>query len=224
MKHYRFLDSITTVYVAFQLISDVTASKMVTIFDVPVSVTVLYFPITYIFSDILTEVYGYAQARRVVWHAVLASVLAAGIYQFVLALPATNTVSDNAYQHVLGQVPRVLIGGWIAVWAGGMLNDYILAKMKILTNGKFLWLRTTTSTLVGEFTNTALFYSIALAGILPNHFLLQAILVGTAMKVAVEIVFTPWTCWVIAKLKMLEEEDFYDRTTNFNPFIFRNSR
>ena len=143
MKTYKYLGLITSLYIAFQLISDVTAGKIVQLGIFTVSATVLYFPVTYIFSDILTEVYGYAKARSVVWQALLVSVIAGIIYQLVVWLPAAvGFDASDAYARVLGLVPRILLGGWIAVWAGGLLNDYALAKMKIWTSGKYLWTRT----------------------------------------------------------------------------------
>ncbi len=222
MKQYRFLGLITTLYIAFQLVSDVSAGKLISIFGFPVSVTVIYFPITYIFGDVLTEVYGYARARSVVWQVLAASVLAGLIYKLVAVLPpATGFDANDAYIRVLGSVPRILVGGWIAVWVGGILNDYVMAKMKIWTKGKFLWTRTVTSTIASELANTILFYSIALSGILPANILIQAILTGWIIKVAVEIIFTPWTYFVCGRLKTLENEDFYDKGTNFNPFLFK---
>lgn len=222
MKTYRYLGLITVLYVAFQLISDITAGKIVQLGIFTVSATVLYFPVTYIFADILTEVYGYAKARAVVWQVLLASVVAGLIYQLVVWLPpAVGFDANDAYSRVLGSVPRILLGGWIAVWAGGILNDYVLAKMKIWTNGKYLWTRTIGSTIVGEGVNTLLFYTIALYAILPNGLLISSILSGWFLKVLVEIIFTPVTYLVVAKLKKAENEDYYDRDTNFNPLIVR---
>lgn len=222
MKSYKYLGLITTLYIAFQLISDVTAGKIVALGIFTVSATVLYFPITYIFSDILTEVYGYAKARSVVWQALLASVVAGIIYQLVVWLPpATGFGANDAYTQVLGSVPRILLGGWIAVWVGGILNDYVMAKMKVWSNGKHLWLRTVTSTIVGEGANTILFYTIALYSVLPNSLLLTSILSGWFLKVLVEIIFTPVTYWVVAKLKKAEDEDYYDKNTDFNPLIVK---
>jgi len=222
MKSYKYLGLITTLYIAFQLISDVTAGKIVQLGIFTVSATVLYFPITYIFSDILTEVYGYAKARNVVWQALLASIIAGVIYQLVVWLPAAAGFdAADAYARVLGSVPRILIGGWIAVWVGGILNDYVMAKMKVWSNGKHLWLRTITSTIVGEGANTVLFYTIALYAILPNNLLVASILSGWFLKVIVEVVFTPVTYYVVAKLKKTENEDHYDRDTDFNPLIIK---
>lgn len=222
MKSYKYLGLITTLYIAFQLISDVTAGKIVELGIFTVSATVLYFPITYIFSDILAEVYGYAKARSVVWQALLASVIAGFVYQLVVWLPpAVGFDANDAYTRVLGSVPRILLGGWIAVWVGGILNDYVLAKMKVWTKGKYLWSRTITSTIVGEGANTVLFYTIALYAVLPNNLLISSILSGWFLKTLVEIGFTPVTYYVVARLKKAEAEDFYDTNTNFNPFIVK---
>ncbi len=123
---------------------------------------------------------------------------------------------------MLGQVPRILVGGWIAVWVGGILNDYTLAKMKVLTKGKYLWTRTIGSTIVGEGANTFLFYTIALYAVIPTGLLINSILSGWFLKIAVEIIMTPVTYKIIAKLKKIEGEDYYDTNTNFNPLIIRN--
>ena len=222
MKQYKYLGFITVLYVAFQLISDVSAGKIVQLGIFTVSATVLYFPITYIFADILTEVYGYAKARSVIWQVLIASVLAGLIYQLVVWLPpAVGFDANSAYARVLGSVPRILVGGWIAVWVGGILNDYVLAKMKIWTNGKYLWTRTIGSTIVGEFANTALFYSIALYAVIPNNLLIASVLSGWFLKVIVEVVLTPVTYFIVNKLKKIENEDYYDRNTNFNPLIIK---
>lgn len=220
MRQYRYLSLVTALYITFQLISDVTAGKLISLFGFPVSVTVIYFPITYVLADVLTEVYGYARARAVVWQVLVASVTAGIVYQVVALLPpAAGFDANEAYKRVFFSVPRILLGGWIAVWAGGISNDFVLAKMKILTKGKWLWTRTVGSTIVGEFFNTALFYTIALGGVLPQNMLIAAILTGWVFKTVVEVVLTPWTYFVVGKLKRLENEDFYDYKTNFNPFI-----
>lgn len=221
-RRYRYLGLITCLYVTMQLVSDVTAGKIVQLWLFPVSITVLYFPITYIFSDILTEVYGYARARSVLWTVLICSVIAGLLYQLVVWLPPAPGFDANAaYVRVFGQVPRILLGGWIAVFAGDILNNFALAKLKLVTNGRYLWVRTISSTIVGQFANTVLFYVIALYGVLPNQLLVQSILSGWLLKVAVEVVFTPVTYWVVGTLKRRENEDYYDRDTNFNPLIVR---
>lgn len=220
IRRYKYLGLLTALYITFQLISDVTAGKIIDFFGYPVSITVVYFPVTYILSDVLTEVYGYSKARSVIWVVLLCSVLAGCFYQLVVVLPPASFFTTNdAYVHVFGQVPRILVGGWIAVFAGEISNSYVLAKLKILCKGKLLWLRTISSTIVGQFVNTAAFYVIALSGVLPLNVLLQAVLTGWIIKVAVEVIFTPMTYLVVGYLKRAEEEDFYDRNTNFNPLI-----
>ena len=222
-KQYKYLGLITALYITFQLVSDVTAGKIVQLGFFTVSATVLFFPFTYIIADILTEVYGYARARSVEWMVLFSSVIAGLIYSVVVFLPpAVGFDANDAYVRVLGQVPRILIGGWIAVWVGGILNDYILAKMKVWTKGKHLWTRTIGSTIVGEGANTVLFYTIALYAVIPNGLLVTSILSGWFLKVGIEVVMTPITYKVIAKLKKVEGEDYYDTNTNFNPLIIRN--
>lgn len=223
MKQYKYLGLITALYITFQLVSDVTAGKIVSLGIFTVSATVLYFPFTYIFADILTEVYGYARARSAVWMVLLSSVLAGVIYMIAVAMPpAAGFDANDAYSRVLGQIPRILIGGWIAVWVGGILNDYVLAKMKVWTKGKYLWARTIGSTFIGEGVNTILFYMIALYAVIPTNLLITSILSGWFLKVAVEIIMTPVTYAVVAKLKKVENEDYYDYETDFNPLKFEN--
>jgi uncharacterized integral membrane protein (TIGR00697 family) len=222
MKQYKYLGLITVLYVAFQLVSDVTAGKIVSLGIFTVSATVLYFPITFILADVLTEVYGYAKARSVLWYVLAASVIAGILYQLVVWLPAApGFESADAYARVLGSVPRILLGGWIAVWVGSLLNDYVMAKMKVWTKGAHLWARTIGSTIVGEGANTVLFYLIALYALIPNSILFASILSGWFLKVAVEVVMTPITYAVIRKLKKVEGEDHYDKDTDFSPFIVK---
>ena len=221
-KQYKYLGLLTALYITFQLVSDITAGKIVSLGIFTVSATVLYFPFTYIIADLLTEVYGYSKARSVVWMVLFSSVIAGLIYTIVVALPpAIGFDANDAFTRVLGQIPRILVGGWIAVWVGGILNDYIMAKMKVWTKGKHLWSRTISSTIVGEGAITLLFYVIALYAIIPTGLLVTSILSGWFLKVAVEVVMTPVTYKVVAKLKKAEGEDYYDTDTNFNPLIIR---
>jgi len=220
-KKYKYLGFITCLYITFQLVSDVTAGKLIDVFGFPVSVTVLFFPITYIFADILTEVYGYANSRNVLWTVMICSILAGLVYTIVVGLaPSQIFNSNDAYSVVLGQVPRVLVGGWLAVFLGDISNNFALAKLKIITSGKYLWLRTISSTVIGELINTSVFYFIGLFGVLPFEVLYSSILSAWLLKVGVEVVFTPLTYFIVAKLKRAEGEDFYDTNTDFNPFRF----
>ena len=221
-KQYKYLGLLTAIYITLQLVSDISAGKIVQLGIFTVSATVLYFPLTYIFSDILTEVYGYAKARSVIWLVLLSSILAGALYSIVVMLPpAIGFEANQAYTRVLGQLPRILVGGWIAVWVGGILNDYTLAKMKLWTSGKHLWLRTISSTILGEGANTFLFYVIALYAIIPTGLLFTSVLSAWLLKVVIEVVMTPFTYGVVAKLKKAEQEDYYDSNTNFNPLIFK---
>lgn len=221
-KVYKLLVLFTCLNIAFQLISDVTAGKLISILGFAVSITVLYFPFTYIISDILTEVYGYAKARSVLWITLLCSVLAGLLYQVVAYWPPVGFFENNdAYITVFSSVPRILIGGWLAVFAGDFSNNFCLAKLKVITKGKYLWLRTISSTIVGQLANTSTFYIIALSGLMPKNLLFQSIMAGWIIKTGVEVLFTPITYIIVGWLKKVENEDFYDKETNFNPFIFK---
>lgn len=219
-KQFKFLNFITVLYVTMQLVCDVTASKLVQIGPFPVSITVVYFPLTYIFADILTEVYGYGQARKALWIVMLCSVLACMTYQVVIYMPPAPVFQDNeAYLTVFNKVPRVLVGSWVAVFAGEIFNNFLLAKMKVWTNGSHLWSRLIGSTVAGQFVNTALFYSIAFFGVFPSNILVESIFSGWFLKVVVEILLIPVTYLVVGKLKQVEHEDYFDRDTDFNPFV-----
>jgi queuosine precursor transporter len=205
-------------YVAFQLISDVTAGKVISLGPAVVSVTALYFPVTYLISDILTEVYGFERARRALWTVMATSVVAGLIYQVVVAFPPGPGFQLNAeYAAVLGAVPRILIAGWLAVFAGDIANNFVMSRLKVWTKGRMLWFRTISSTIIGQGLNTTVFYIGALWGILPDDVLVQAILWGWAIKVAVEVALTPVTYFVIGRLKRAEGFDAYDYSANYNP-------
>jgi queuosine precursor transporter len=215
---YKYLGAIIYVYITFQLVSDVTAGKIVDLFGLTVSATALYFPVTMIISDVLTEVYGYAHARRALWIVLGASVTAGLVYQLVMFLPpAAGFDANDAYSRVLGQVPRVLLGGWIAIFIGDTANNYVLARMKVLTRGRWLWLRTIASTFIGQGLNTVLFYVIALGGVIATDLLVASIVSGWLLKTVVEAVFTPLTYAVVNWLKRAEGIDHFDVDTDFNP-------
>jgi uncharacterized integral membrane protein (TIGR00697 family) len=216
---YKLLTLFLILNVAFQLISDVTAGKLIMVFGFGVSVTVLYFPFVYVISDVVTEVYGYAHARRILWYTLTASILAGVMYQLAVAVPAAPFFGGQAaYETVFGIVPRVLVGGWLAVFFGDITNNFILAKLKVRMKGKHLWCRTIGSTVVGQFVNTAVFYVVALSGILPSDVLVKSILGGWLIKTGVEAAFTPFTYWIVGVVKKVEGVDHFDEKTNFNPF------
>lgn len=219
MRVYKFFTFLIVLNVTFQLVSDATAGKIVSLAGIGISATVYYFPFTYIISDIITEVYGYARARIVLWYTLLASVIAGSFYQLAVALPAASFFPDGpAYETVFGIVPRVLVGGWLAVFAGDISNNYVLAKLKIAMEGRYLWVRTISSTIVGQGINTLVFYVVALSGVLPLSALVQAIAVGWVIKISVEVVMTPFTYLIVGRLKKIENVDYYDKETDFNPF------
>lgn len=221
-KQYKYLSIITAFYLTFQIASIVIAGKIVQIGIFTAAATVLFFPFTYIFADILTEVYGYAKSRNVAWMVFFSTILGGFIYIIVVFLPpAAGFNANDAYTRVLGQVPRILIGGLIAMWIGAIVNDYVLAKMKIWTNGKYLWTRTIGSTIFGEGANTIVFYIIALYAVIPTNLLIKSVLSGWFLKTVVEVIMTPFTYYVVRKLKKAENEDYYDYNTNFNPLIIK---
>ena len=221
-KQYKYLGLITAIYITFQLVSTVTAGKIVQIGIFSTSIAVLYFPITFIISDLLTEVYGYAKARRILWTILLTSIVAGIIFAIAAAFPpAVGFDANDAYVRVLSQIPRILLASWLALFFGGISNDYVLAKMKVWTKGKHLWSRTIGSTIVGQAVDSVIFFTIALYGIIPTNLLLMSMLTAWFLKVAIEAILTPVTYKVVGALKKAEGEDHYDVNTNFNPFSFK---
>jgi uncharacterized integral membrane protein (TIGR00697 family) len=185
---------------------------------------VLFFPISYVFGDILTEVYGYARARRVIWAGFGGLAFASLMAAVVVALPpAPFWHNQPAYEIAFGATWRIALASMLAYFCGEFANSFVLAKMKIMTQGRWLWSRTIGSTLVGEAVDSALFYPLAFynSGIIPNEKLPAVMLAQFVGKVAVEVVFTPVTYKIVNALKRAEHEDYYDRRTNFNPFVLK---
>jgi uncharacterized integral membrane protein (TIGR00697 family) len=183
----------------------------------------LFFPIGYIFGDILTEVYGYARSRKVIWAGFGALFFASIMSTIIVGLPARlddDYVRDlqPALEMVFGNTVRIMLASPFAFWAGDFANSYVMAKMKVWTRGRFLWMRTIGSTIVGQGVDSFLFYPMAFAGIWKNETLIQIVLINWAVKVAVEVIFTPVTYFVVNFLKRAEQEDHYDVNTNFTPF------
>jgi uncharacterized integral membrane protein (TIGR00697 family) len=185
---------------------------------------VLFFPISYVFGDILTEVYGYARARRVIWAGFGGLAFASFMAYVVVALPpAPFWKNQEAYEIAFGQAWRIAGASMIAYFCGEFVNSYVLARMKILTAGKWLWTRTIGSTIAGEAVDSALFYPLAFygTGIIPDDKLLAVMAFQFVAKVLVEVAFTPITYRIVALLKRAEREDFYDTDTSFTPFSLR---
>jgi len=182
-------------------------------------VGVVIFPISYIFGDVLTEVYGYKKARRVIWLGFICNLLAVLAIKAAQALPpASFWEGQNAFATIMGNTPRLLIASFIAYLIGEFANSFVLAKMKIMTEGRWLWMRTIGSTLIGEGLDSLIFISIAFYGLIPTSGLLSSILTQWLIKSSYETVITPITYLVVNKLKKLEEEDAFDYQTDFNPF------
>ena len=230
-RTYRYYDFVMAAFVCVLLCSNLIgaakAAQVTLPFFGPVifSGGVLFFPISYIFGDILTEVYGYGRDRRVVWAAFTGLAFAAFMSWIVLGLPAAPDDFNQSYQKnleaVFGNTWRIVAGSMIAFWCGSFANSFVLAKMKIATQGKWLWTRTIGSTIVGEAVDSGLFYFIAFAGIWPTGQVLKVAIAQYVLKTGWEVVMTPVTYRVVAFLKKKENEDFYDRGTSFNPFTWR---
>lgn len=216
---YRYFDLIMALFVAVLLISNVASSKMLDLGPFTFDGGTILFPISYIFGDILTEVYGYRRSRRVIWTGFACSALAAITFMIVGALPpARGWELQESYRAILGQTPRIVLASLIAYFAGEFSNSFVLAKMKILTGGRWLWTRTIGSTLVGEGVDTLLFVIIAFAGVYPPALLVSVIVSNYVFKTGIEITATPLTYQIVRRLKRAEHEDYYDYGTNFNPF------
>lgn len=228
-RSYRYYDFVMAAYVCILLCANLIGPAKVSTVQMPVvgPVTfmagVLFFPLSYIFGDVLTEVYGYARDRRVVWAGFAALAFASLMAFVIVALPpaAEWTDKQSAVEVIFGNTPRIIAASIIAFWSGSFVNSYVLAKMKLWTQGRWLWTRTIGSTLCGEAVDSALFYSLAFFGLWNNALLLKVMLTQYVLKSAWEIVMTPATYKVVGFLKRVEQEDFYDRGTNFTPFSLK---
>lgn len=225
---YKYYDFVMAAFVAILLCSNLIGAAKAAQVTLPALGTVtfgagvLFFPVSYIFGDILTEVYGYGRDRRVIWAGFAALAFAAVMSIVVLALtPAANPFNTEYQVHleaVFGNTPRIVAGSMFAFWAGSFVNSYVMAKMKIATQGRHLWSRIIGSTLCGELVDSSLFYFIAFYGIWPDHQVLVVAATQYFLKSGWEFFMTPVTYKIVAFLKRIENEDYYDRDTNFNPF------
>ena len=226
-RPYRYFNLVMVAFVTVLICSNLIGPAKIAQVDVPVwgaltfGAGVLFFPISYVFGDILTEVYGYSNARRVIWSGFAALVFASIMASLVVALPpAPFWKHQGAYEIAFGSTWRIVLASMIAYFCGEFVNSLVLAKMKVLTAGKHLWSRTIGSTIVGEAVDSALFYPLAFygSGIIPDDKLPMVMLAQFTLKVMVEVLFTPVTYALVGWLKRAENEDYYDRNTNFNPF------
>jgi uncharacterized integral membrane protein (TIGR00697 family) len=214
----RFL-VIAVAFVTCLIVSNITAVKLITVSGFILPGAIVIFPITYIIGDVLTEVYGYAKARRVIWLGFAANLFAVATFALVGVLPAAGFWgAQEAYDTILGATPRILAASLAAYLVGEFANAYVLARLKVATEGRFLWLRTISSTVVGQSLDSAIFIVIAFAGIIPFGALILTIVVQAAAKTAYEALATPLTYLVVGWLKRAERIDTYDRDVRFNPF------
>jgi uncharacterized integral membrane protein (TIGR00697 family) len=225
----RFL-IIAALFITCLITANIIAVKLITLgvepirhggfqFPGPLPAAIVIFPISYIFGDILTEVYGYRQARKVIWLGFLCNLIAVFAFWVAGRIPALDSGVQNAYERILGYTPRLLGASFSAYLVGEFANSFVLAKMKIMTKGRFLWTRTIGSTIVGEGLDAMVFIIIAFGGTLSWPLILGIILTHWLVKTGYEVVATPFTYMVVNFLKKKEGIDTYDYDTNFNPFL-----
>ncbi|MBK8466990.1 MAG: queuosine precursor transporter [Chloracidobacterium sp.] len=226
-RQYRYFDLIMAAFVAVLLCSNLIGVHKVSSVDLPLigeyiyGTGVLFFPLSYLFGDILTEVYGYARSRKVIWAGFAALIFASLMSYVVTSLPAATTMSADqqaAVSLIFGQTWRIVLASLLGFWAGEFVNSFVLAKMKILTAGKYLWMRTIGSTFAGEAVDSLIFYPIAFLGTWSNEQVVTVMIGNYIIKVLWEVLATPFTYKIVSFLKRAEHEDFYDSETNFNPF------
>ncbi len=228
-RSFRWFDFIMAAFVAILLLSNVIGAgkvAVITLFgrELPFGAGILFFPLSYVIGDVLTEVYGYARARRVIWAGFAAVVFMAGMSWIVVALPpAPGWGNQSAYEAVFGQVPRIVLASVCAFWAGEFVNSYVMARMKLWTGGRHLWTRTIGSTVVGQAVDSAIFYPLAFLGAVgwTTHLVLVVLVTQWALKVGWEVMLTPATYVIVGRLKHSEGVDVFDRNTAFTPFRAR---
>lgn len=230
MRQYKYLDFITGMFVAVLLISNLLSSAKIIhigidVFGVPLAIDAgtLIFPIAYIFGDILTEIYGYERARRVIWIGFLANILMGFFVYIAGILPGDPSwegyAGQGAYNAILGGVTGLIVASLAAYWFGAFSNSYVLAKLKVLTNGRFVPLRTIGSTLIGQLLDTVVFIAVAtMLGVFAGNLFVSLFITNYILKVSIEVVMTPITLWIVSGLKWSEGIDVYDTETHFNPF------
>ena len=232
MRAFRYYDFLMAGSVAVLLCSNLIGPAKACVATLPLIGTVtfgagnLFFPISYIFGDVMTEVYGFARARRAIWAGFGAMIFATLMSAFILRMPASQTSEFNralqpALELVFGNVWRIVVASMIAYWIGDFLNSFVMAKMKVWTEGRALWSRAWGSTVTGQFVDSLLFYPIAFYGVMDDHTLVSLMTFNFFFKVLVEVLFTPITYLVVGFLKRSEGVDTFDRDTSFTPFSLR---
>lgn len=213
------LQLLAVLFTCFLIISNIAAVKIVEIAGYVFPAGLIFFPITFIFDDIITEVYGFKASRRIIWLAFLANLLVTTSLFIVTQLPSSAYFQEqSAFEAIFTLTPRILFASLVSYLIGEFANSYVLAKLKVATNGKMFGLRAIASTIIGVGLDTVLFCSIAFYGIIPNEVILSLIGFQYFVKVTYEIMILPITYKIVAYLKESENIDFFDRTTNFNPF------
>lgn len=227
-QHFCYFDFVMAAFVTILLLSNVIGAGKLSTIDLPwfgaqpFGAGILFFPISYVIGDVLTEVYGYARARRCIWAGFAALIFMAFMSWVVVALPPADTWRGQAaYVEIFGQVPRIVLASMFAFWAGEFVNSYVLARMKVWTEGRYLWTRTIGSTLVGQGVDSLIFYPLAFYGVWDDRTLLIALLMQWGLKVGWEVLLTPVTYAVVGFLKRREGIDVYDSGTDFSPFRAR---
>ncbi len=226
----RWLMIFSTLFIASLIVSNIIAVKLIRLGELVLPAGVIIFPVSYILGDVLTEVYGYAIARRVIWSGFVANLLVVGSIALAIALPPVEfwqlpgfpepASAQQAFAAVLGFSPRLLVASFIAYLAGEFLNAFVLAKLKVRTRGRWLWMRTIGSTIVGQAADSFIFIAIAFGGLYGLSSLLITALSQWFFKTAYEVLATPVTYWVINSVKRAEQQDVFDVNTNFNPLKF----
>src|SRR5438093_13507351 len=207
-----------SVFVTCLLTANTIATKLITVGGVVLTAAIVIFPLSYVLGDVLTEVWGYATARRVIWLGFACNALMVAAIWVGAEIPAAPFwKGQSAYEEILGQTPRILLASFVAYLAGEFSNSFVLAKLKILTRGRWLWTRTIGSTLVGQAFDTVIFVTLAFAGTVPAGALAALVIAQWAVKVAYEAAATPLTYAAVAYLKTSEQVDTFDDATDFNP-------
>lgn len=221
MTRPKYLELLTVLFITTLLISNIIAVKIGSFGGYFLPVAVIIFPLSYIIADVLTEVYGYAVMRHVIWLGFFCNFASVLIIAAARAIPPAPFFTGNeAFDQILGATPRIFVASLTAYLFGSFLNSFVLAKLKVVTKGRYLWLRTITSTIVGEGIDSFIFISMAFYGVFPEQQILSLIVMQWSFKCAVEIVLTPLTYLVTGALKKTEKIDYYDTKTNFSPLKF----